>query len=185
VMNVMLFLDFFPLPASSANSGDRKPSIKNVMLFGTFESSIGEVRWLDDITRTTLNEIEQFTPKDRQSIIVTTDAYHTQWFMNWRIGRYYLPERDVWVLYNDEKKKRLERVQHGNVVEASDATPLRLPVFREGRILWVIEPDSEIYKQIAAVQKLSGGKFVFYSDVTTESPAFTIDQFEIVPAIHP
>jgi Dolichyl-phosphate-mannose-protein mannosyltransferase len=185
VMNVMLFLDFFPLPANSTNSGDRVPSIKNAMLFGTFESSIGEVRWLDDITRTTLSEIEQFTPKDRPSIIVTTDSYRTQWFMNWRIGRYYLPERDLWILYNDEKKKRFERVRRNNVLESSDATPLRLPVFREGRILWVVEPDSEIYKQIAAVQKLSGGKFVFYSDVTTDSPAFTIDQFEIVPAIHP
>src|SRR5262245_40522442 len=73
VMNVMLFLDFFPLPAAVANSADRVPSIKNAMLFATFESSIGEVRWLDDITRTTLSEIEQFTPKDRPSIIVTTD----------------------------------------------------------------------------------------------------------------
>jgi hypothetical protein len=183
VMNVMLFLDFFPLPASTPNSGDHVPSIKNVMLFGTFESSIGELRWLDDITRTTLSEIEQFTPKDRPSIIVTTDTYRTQWFMNWRIGRYYLPERDLWVLYNDQTKKHVERVRRGNVVEASETVPLRVPIFRDGRILWVIEPDSEIYKQVAAAQKLSGGKYVFYSDVTADSPAFTIDQFEIVPAM--
>jgi Dolichyl-phosphate-mannose-protein mannosyltransferase len=180
VMNVMLFLDFFPLPANTA-TGERVPSIKNVMLFGTFESSIGEVHFLDDITRTTLTEIEEFTPKDRPSIIVTTDTYRTQWFMNWRIGRYYLPERDLWVLYNDQTKKRVERVRRGNVLDASEM--LRVPVSRQARILWVIEPESEMYKQVAAAQKLSGGKYVFYSDVTADSPAFTIDHFEIVPSL--
>jgi hypothetical protein len=60
---------------------------------------------------------------------------------------------------------------------------LRVPVSRQARILWVIEPESEMYKQVAAAQKLSGGKYVFYSDVTADSPAFTIDNFQIVPSL--
>src|SRR6266516_3225211 len=182
IFNVMLFLDYFPLPAGVNESLSRgTPSIKNAMLFGTFESSLGQVRWLDDITRTTLKEIEQFTPTDRPSVIITTDGYVNQWFMNWRIGRYYLPKEDFWILYDGEKR-RVEHIRHNVLIEMRDSIPLRVPIFREGRILWLIEPDSAFHKQLANVQKLRGGKFVFYSDVTPDSPSFGIGEFEILPA---
>jgi hypothetical protein len=171
------------LPAGAVNSAERTPSVKDALIYGTFESSIGQVRWLDEITRTTLNEIEQFTPKDRPSIIVSTNTYVDQWFMNWRIGRYYLPTRELWVLYTDTKKKRVEHHRREVLLDMRDVFPLRVPIFREGRILWLIEPHSAIHNQIAATQKLSGGKYVFYSDITPESPPFMVDQFEIVPTL--
>ena len=183
VLNVMLFLDFFALPAGVANAADHLPSVKNALLFGTFESSLGQVRWLDEITNATLNEIQQFTPKDRPSIIISTNTYTNQWFMNWRIGRYYLPNHDFWILYNDLAKKRAEQVRRDAVVELREIEPLRLPVFQEGRILWLIEPGSAIHKELAATQKLMGGKYVFYSDVTKDSSPFIIDDFEIVPSL--
>jgi len=93
LVNAIFFLDFFPLPAA-VNDPNRTPSIKNAILFGSFEASIGQVRYLDETTRSTLREIQNFAPKDRPSLIITTDAYVDQWFMNWRIGRYYLPEQD-------------------------------------------------------------------------------------------
>jgi len=181
VFSVMLFLDFFPLPATIAEGAG--PSLKNAFLFRMFESSIGEVRWLDDITKTTLDEMEQFTPKDRPSIIITTNGYANQWFMNWRIGRYYLPMREMLVLYNDIKKKRVEHVRRDVLLDMRDIAPVRVPIFREGRILWLIEPNSEVHKQIAASQALHGGKYVFYSDITADSPSFKVDDFEIVPAL--
>jgi hypothetical protein len=183
IINVMLFLDFFTLPAGAVNSTERAPSLKNAILFGTFESSIGQVRWLDDVTRTTLDEIERFTPKDRPSIIITTDTYVTQWFMNWRIGRYYLPDHEFWILYNNLSKKRAERIRRDALLELREIAPLRVPVFQEGRILWLIEPGSSIHQQLAAAQKLEGGKYVFYSDITKESAPFRIDEFEIVPSL--
>ena len=139
VVSVMLFLDFFSLPIDSSNVEGRTPSLKNAVLFGMFESSIGQVRWLDDITRTTLKEIDQFTPKDKPSIIITTDMYVEQWFMNWRIGRYYLPKRDFWILYNNIPQKRAERIHREASLEVRDKAPVRVPVFQEGRILWLIE----------------------------------------------
>ena len=183
VLNVMFFLDFFMLPAGVTNSANQTPSVKNAMLFGVFESSIGQVRWMDDVTRTTLKEIEEFTAKDRPTIIITTDSYVAQWFMNWRIGRYYLPVQDFWVLYNNLKNKRVERIRRDVLMDMRQVGPLRVPIFREGRILWLIEPGSAIHKQIAASQALSGSRFVFYSDITTASPSFVVDDFEIVPAL--
>jgi hypothetical protein len=128
-------------------------------------------------------EIEEFTPKDRPSIIISTDSYVTQWFMNWRIGRYYLPMHEFWILYNNVKQKRVEHVRRDVLLDMKETAPLRVPIFRQGRILWLIEPDSAIHKQIAATQRLSGGKFVFYSDITSDSPSFMVDDFEIVPAL--
>ena len=153
------------------------------MLYGTYESSMAMVRDLDAITRTTLREIEDFTPKDRPVIIISTNTYVDQFFMNWRIGRYYLPTQDFWILYNDTKKKRIEHIRRDVLLEMKDTDPLRVAIFREGRILWLVEPDSAVYKQLASTQQLKGGKYVFYSDITGESPSITIDGFEIVPAL--
>src|SRR5439155_22802846 len=116
------------------------------------------------------------------SLIITTDAYVDQWFMNWRIGRYYLPEQDFWILQNNTKPNRVDRVRRDLVLESRE-TPLEIPIFREGRILWLIEPGSAFHKHIAAVQNLTGGKYVFYSDITPDSPPFTIDGVQIIPKL--
>jgi hypothetical protein len=183
IANTMLFLDFFPLPVGRGNESLSRgnPSIKNAALYGTYESSLAMVRDLDSITRITLEEIAEFTPKDRPSVIITTDTYVDRFFMNWRIGRYYLPNQDFWVLYNNLNKKRVERVRRDALLDVRETEPLRVPIFQEGRILWLIEPDSTIHKQLAASQKLMGGKFVFYSDVTKDSLPFRLDDFQIVP----
>jgi hypothetical protein len=166
-INALFFLNFFPLYGTS------------------FESSVGEVRWLDGITRDTLKEITEVTPKDRPSIIVTTDSHVGNWFMNWRIGRYYLPRRDFWILYNNTNPRRVERIRRDQLLEKRETLPLKIPVFREGRIVWLIEPDSAFQKQLAAATKITAGKYVSYSDITRDSAPFTIDGFEIVPQLEP
>jgi hypothetical protein len=182
VLNAMLFLDFFPLP-SGVTPAEHQPSVKNALLFGTYESSIGMVRSLDETASLSLKEIREFTPVDRPSIIVTTDALGDQWFLHWQIARYYLPKQDLWVLYNGAPQKRAEHVRRDQVIEMRNrGVPLTIPVFREGRIIWVIEPQSAIYKQLAATQKLQGGRYIFYTDITVDSPPIRIDDFDIVPA---
>ena len=181
--NAMLFLNLFAVPADASNAADRTPSIRNAVLFGTFETSLISVRSMDEITRVTLQEIEQFRPKDRPFVIITTDRHKEQWFMNWLIGRYYLPNDEMWVLYHDIPRKRFERIRRDARLEMRNVAPYRIPIFREGRILWLIEPHSDIHRQIASTQQLNGGRYVFYSDITPESPAFMVDQFEIVPTL--
>jgi hypothetical protein len=182
VLNVMLFLDYLPLPAEAAEpAGHRAPSLVNAFLVGTFESSLGQIRSLDDVSRTSLKEIEEFTPKDRPSMIITTDTHMTQWFMNWRIARYYLPNRDFWVLYSRDGINRVERVRRDAVVDQSDSHPGRLPIFRSGRVLWLVEPNSEVLRQISSVYKIGGGRFVFFTDITPDSPSINLKGVEIVP----
>ncbi|HEY2383277.1 MAG TPA: hypothetical protein VGK48_19040 [Terriglobia bacterium] len=183
ILNVMLFLDFFPLPEAISSTQKQAPSLKNAALFGAYESSIGMVRTLDDVAGSSLKELRELTPADRPSMIVTTDANGEQWFLHWQIARYYLPDRDLWVLYNGGAKNRAERIRRDQTLEKrEEGAPVKVPVFREGRILWLIEPQSAIYRQLASTQKLNGGRYVFYTDITADSPPIRIDDFEIVPA---
>jgi dolichyl-phosphate-mannose-protein mannosyltransferase len=182
VLNVMLFLNFISLPVDAATpAGQRAPSLMNAFVFGTFESSLGQIRWLDDVARTTLKEIEEFTPKDRPSMIVTTDTYVEQWFMNWRIARYYLPNRDFWVLYNRGSTNGVERIRRDGVFDRKEDHSAKLPIFKDERVLWVVEPGSEVLKQISSVYKLTGGRYVFYTDITHDTPSITLKGVEIIP----
>ncbi|HYR89263.1 MAG TPA: glycosyltransferase family 39 protein [Terriglobia bacterium] len=182
IFNVMLFLDYFPLPTAPDAPSRSTPSIKNAFIFGTFESSIGQVRFLDDVTRVTLKEIRELTPADGPSVIISTDMPYDQWFMPWQIGRYYLPRQDFWVLYNKVEKRGAERFRRDQVIEAREGVPVKVPILRQGRILWLIEPNGAFHKQLAGVQKLGGGPYVFYSDITQASSPFSIDGFEFVPS---
>jgi hypothetical protein len=182
IVNVMFFLNFLALPAdAAAPDSQRAPSIRNAFIFGTFETSLGQIRWLDDVARTSLKEIEEFTPKDRPSIIVTTDTYRDQWFMNWRIARYYLPEREFWVLYRTPSTNGIQRIRRGAVIEKFEGNSLQLPVRQGGRVLWLVEPGSEVFKKLAAVYKISGGRYVFYTDMVAESPSVLLQGIEIIP----
>ncbi len=182
VVNVMLFLNFFPSTVGAESRRDNgRPSLMNAFLYGTFESSIGMVRDMDEITRTALKEIAEFTPSDRPSMILTTDSYVDQWFMNWRIGRYYLPDRDFWVLDSRMEHKSLQRIRRNTVVEARDALALSIPVFAQGRLLWLLEPDGPMYRNLASVANLNGGRYVSYIDITPDFAPFDADGFKIVP----
>ena len=186
LVSVVVFLevgDLFPLPARTVSDEKRTPSIEDAILFGSYETSIGQIRGFDDMTKTTLNEIEEFTPKDRPSVIISTDGYVDRFFMNWRIGRYYLPNRDFWIFYNDSKPRRVERIRRDRRLESRETSPLEIQLFHEGRILWLIEPGSAFHKQVASVQTLNGGRRIFYSDITRESAPFIIDGVKIIPTL--
>ena len=102
--------------------------------------------------------------------------------MQWQVGRYYLPGQDFWVLSSKMEKKNAEHIRRDQVIEARQGVPVKVPIFPQGRILWLIEPNGAFYKQLANVQKLGGGSYIFYSDITPASPPFSIDGFEFVPS---
>jgi hypothetical protein len=115
-------------------------------------------------------------------MIITTDTHATQWFMNWRIGRYYLPQHDFWVLYKVRDHRGVQLYRRDSLIRKSENTTVRLPVFTYGRILWLIEPQSEIHRQLDAAYELGGGRYVFYTDLNGEYMPVHIDGVEISPA---
>jgi hypothetical protein len=75
----------------------------------------------------------------------------------------------------------LERIRRDTVLETRNF-PLRVPAPREGRILFLLEPGSGIYADLAKSVPLQGGTYVSYVDIRPDSPSITIDGFEVVPS---
>jgi hypothetical protein len=133
------------------------------------------------VSRTSLQEIERFTPPDRPSMIITTDTYVSHWFMNWRIARYYLPKRDFWVLFSRGSTNGVQRIRRDLVVDTIENHAIKLPIVKGGRVLWLVEPDSDVSKQLSSVYQLSGGRYVFYTDITADTPSITLKGVQIAP----
>jgi hypothetical protein len=178
-LNAMMFFNCLGLPNVTAKNG---PSLKNAIQMAVDECSVGWVRHMDDVTRDALTEIDKYTPPGRPSVIVTTDGFVDKWFMNWRIGRYYLPSRDFWVLCEMPRGKRVELHKRNKTLE-SRANPPRIPIFSEGRILWLLEPNSRYLAELAKSVPLKGGNNVYYTDIAPDSPPILLDGFEIVPSL--
>ena len=105
VINLMMFLNYFSLPSAGAPGSPRTlwASARDAAAFGAFETSVNSVRYVDDIARVTLQELIEFTPEDRPVLIVTTNVHRVEWFLNWRIARYYMPRHDIWVVSDRER----------------------------------------------------------------------------------
>ena len=179
IFNVMTFLNFFPVPDPDASPGGG-PSIKNAVAFATLETSLGSIRSMDEVAFGTLKELRQRTPGDRPSMIITTDVHSGEWFMNWRMLRYYEGSRDIWVLTDQTTPITALRVRRYQSLEFLTGTP-GIPVPRGGRILWILDRTSPFNKELAANTPLNAGRYVSYTDIPAEAVPFTVRGFEFVP----
>jgi hypothetical protein len=182
VINTMLFLGFVGLPDPGGPAGGWH-SLKNAILFGTFETSIEEVRYMENTSRLALKEVRQFSPTDRPMVIVTSDDKTVNWFMNWRIARYYAPEVDMWVLHDLLSSPRVQHIRRDRVLETRDGPVPQVPIPRGGRVLWLLEPDGPFQRALkAAHPTLMGGAHISYFDVAREAESFRVMNFEFVPS---
>jgi len=181
LVSALLFLGFFSLPATAEASGGLR-SIKNAFLFSTFETSIEELRYQDNVARLTLAEIERSTPSNRPSIIVASDAGVRDWFLNWRIARYYLPARDIWVVADLATPHWIQHVRRDFTDLQAAGSNLKIPVPANGRILWLMERGGPFHHAVQqGVPMLADGVYVSYSDIAAGTAPFRILDVEFVP----
>jgi 4-amino-4-deoxy-L-arabinose transferase-like glycosyltransferase len=182
LINTMLFLGFIALPAPDAPAGGWH-SAKNALIYGTFETSLDEVRWRDDISRVTLKEIRQLTPPDRPAIIVSSDIHYRDWFVNWRIARYYFPSADFWVVADQQNPPAAEHVRRDRRVLETRGGPVpQIPVPRGGRVIWLLERGGPFDTALRQVHpELPRGTYVSYLDVPQDAESFRVLDFEFVP----
>ncbi len=181
VINSALFLGFLTLPASAQPAGGLS-SLKNSFLFATFETSIGELRYQDDTARSTMVELGQFTPQGVPFVIVSSDTTAVNWFMNWRIARYYMPGADIWVLGDLRTPHFVQHVRRDKTDPIHSV--LQVPIPKGGRIIWLLEKDGPFHRALKqSVRGLGGGNYVWYTDVNESGPLRVMD-FEFVPDTH-
>jgi hypothetical protein len=177
VMSVMLFMNFVPLPPPGSPGG-----VRDAFAVATFESSLENTRWVDDVHGSSLKEIRSFLPPDRKVVIIGQDAVqNSNWFLNWRIARYYFPEADIRMAAAQKKPAETMEVRGSTLGRSSSGTPVDIPVPQHGRLLWLVETGGPIHKALAAAGLAHGGPRVFYTDLEPGSPPFQVMDFRIVP----
>jgi hypothetical protein len=181
VVSSMLFLGFFSLPAAATPSSGLS-SLKNAFLFGVFETSLGELRYQDNTAQGTLSELRQFTLPDRPLVIVSNDAGVRDWFLNWRIARYYLPQNDIWVIGDLQQPHWIEHIRRNTGYESKTSTKLSVPIPPNARIIWLLEREGPFHLALkGTLPTLRGGNYLSYTDVDGGTLPFRVMDFEFVP----
>jgi 4-amino-4-deoxy-L-arabinose transferase-like glycosyltransferase len=180
MVSLMLFLNFFKLPDTSTQERGLQ-RIRNVLLFATFETSLSGMRWLDQTTELGLREVWSLAAADRPTVIVTTDIHYQQWYTNWRIARYYLPETEMWVVADQKVPREAQRIRRDQYLETRRAPVVPVPVPKGGRVLWLLEENGPFHRALASVKPLNGATQVFYTDIANDDTAFRVLDFEFVP----
>jgi len=179
VLNVMLFLNFFPMPEPTENQG---PSIKNMMAYALAEASIGNVRSMDAVAYSTLKEIREFTPEHMPSVLVASDVHSEQWMLNWRIVRYYEPEREIWAISEDLPMRRALKIKRFDSLKSLSGETVSIPVPVGGRILFLLDPKSRVLEDLRRSSSLKGGRYVGYVDLPTDAAPMHVAGFEFMPS---
>jgi 4-amino-4-deoxy-L-arabinose transferase-like glycosyltransferase len=178
VVSVMLFMNFVPLPAPGSPGG-----VRDAFAVATFESSLENTRWVDDVHGSSLKELRSLTPSDRKVVIIGQDAVQqSNWFLNWRIARYYFPDADIRMAAAQKKPAETKEVRGSRQGTVHSGSPVDIPVPGRCRLLWLVENGGPLHKALVAAGLAHGGPYVFFTDVEPGSPPFRVMDFRIVPA---
>lgn len=182
IFNVMAFMNFFPMATADASPASGLASrVKNVLTFALTETSVGQLRSMDNVADITMDEIRKWTVADRPTVLVTVDAHEVRWFLNWRILRIYLPESQIWTLVFQRSPPIAHLVYRQQIQRTVSGEHLRIPIPLQARVLWILEPGSTLAAEVAKAVPVVAGQFVGYSDLTADQRAFRVRDFEFVP----
>jgi hypothetical protein len=183
-VNAALFLNVIPLgypPSPQAPPLERAwISLKNSVAFGTFETSMDRLRWWDDMTQASIQELQQFSVPDRPNLIIMLNGNEREFdFVNWRVVSYYLSGRPLWVLLDNLRPGAAGRVRlvRGKDMQFIKHDSIRIP--RSARVLWVMLPGGEFHAALEKVKHVSRGRYVVYTDPPYEG-SFRIQGFEFI-----
>jgi 4-amino-4-deoxy-L-arabinose transferase-like glycosyltransferase len=161
VFNVLLFLNQFPLPVN-------RGMLLNAAAYGALESSIARVQYVDEISRTTMKELKELTPANRPWVIVSTDDQNRKdWFINWRIVRYYVPDANIWVAADQQQ---VLQVRRDRIVSRPGS--LDIPVPRGGRVIWLLEKGGALHQALIDGRHAESRQRLLYTDIPTDGPSF-------------
>jgi hypothetical protein len=149
----------------------------------TFESSLENTRWVDDVHGSSLKEIRSLLPSDRNFVIIGQDAVQqSNWFLNWRIARYYFPDADIRMAASQRKPVQTMEIRGSRIGAISSGSPVHIRIPEGSRILWLVETGGPLHNALAAAGLARGGPRVFYTDLEPGSPPLQVMDFRIVPA---
>jgi hypothetical protein len=183
-ISAALFLNVIPPgypPSATASSLDRAwISLKNSVAYGTFETSLERLRWWDEMTDVSINELSRLSAPDRPTMTVILHGTDIEFdFVSWRVVSYYLKDRPFWVLMDNlppEAPGRVRLVQ-GMDVQTLHESSIRIP--ESGRVLWVMLPNGRFHRALEKIMPVHAGRYIFYTD-GPYTRAFNIEGFDFI-----
>jgi hypothetical protein len=185
-INVALFLNVIPLGEPPRADATRLEKIwtrlSNAVAYGTFETSIDRLRWWDEETETSLQELRQFSATERPTVIIALNGTETEFdFMNWRVANYYMDE-PVIVLMDNLPAGSAGRVRWTRGKEIQfQREGSAIPIPASARILWILFRNGKFQREIERVLPVQAGRYIAYSDLPDSQSPFEIDGFAFVP----
>ncbi|OFW36457.1 MAG: hypothetical protein A3J28_11935 [Acidobacteria bacterium RIFCSPLOWO2_12_FULL_60_22] len=181
--NLVLFFGQFPVPHRTEPVPQFRglQSVTDAVLIGVYESSFARVRWVEQMADLALKQVGKLHSDTERPILIL-------WARDgepvWRKVSHYLPAEKVYAL--DEKGDpgapfSLARLWSGNQIlgSYSGTPPIRVPVPKGGRLIWVIAPAS--VKRLEGVVSLTPADPLYYTDLPMEASPFRYGSFEFVP----
>lgn len=185
-INVGLFLNAVPLGEAPRTDATRWEKLwvrlSNAVAYGTFETSMDRLRWWDESTEVTLQELRQFSATKRPTVIVALNGTDTEFdFMNWRVASYYTDEPLI-VLMDNLPLGSAGRVRwtRGKEVQFQPEGGA-IPIPASARILWILLRDGKFQREIEKVLPVRTGRYIAYSDLPDSQPPFEVGGFEFAP----
>ena len=186
IVNAALFGNVVPL--GYAASPQAPPlekawiSLRNSIAYGTFETSQDQLRWWDETTEVSIQELSRFSPLDRPNVVVALNGNDTEFdFVNWRVLSYYMDHQPLWVLSDHLPPGQFGRIRlvRGKDGQLSQGATITLP--RSGRVLWVMQQNGRFHRSLERVIPVSRGRHILYSDIPPDAGSFEIEGFQFVP----
>lgn len=185
-VNAALFLNVLPLGDPAAVQAPLLErtwiSVRNAVAYGTFETSQDRLRWWDEMTDVSVQELGRFNAPDRPSVIIALNGNEAEFdFINWRVVSYYMDQQPLWVLMDDLPPGQVGRIRSvcGNDVQVTQRTTITLP--RSGRVLWVMQQNGRFHRALEHFIPLHRGRYVLYSDIPADAGPFEIEGFRFIP----
>ncbi len=184
-LNILFFFNFYRPPESPMDLGlGRLRGLSDPLLMGTYETSYARVHWVDVITSAALLELGRLESRDnhelgRQLLIVwTRDATP-----EWRKVAYYYPHDRVMVLEERGDPTAMitkARLWQGpNILqEYAGGDPVRIPVPRGTRIIWLVAGGNEA--ELVRSVPVKKSKSVYYTDLPEAPQRIRWGSFEFV-----
>jgi hypothetical protein len=184
-VSAALFLNLVPLghaaPPEASPIEKAWISIRNSVAFGTFETSLDRLRWWEEMTEVSIQELSRFRSPTQSNVVVALNGNDTEFdFVNWRVISYYLSQQPLVVLGDHLPIGHPERVRlvRGKDVALPGQPTIVLP--RSGRVLWIMQEKGRFQRALENVLRVQRGRYISYSDIPAEPGSFEIEGFRFV-----
>jgi hypothetical protein len=179
--NILLFMNVLPLPAAGSTGG-----LYDAAAVGTFETSLEGIRWIDGIHGASINEVRDLIASANGPVVLLAqDVQLREWFLNWRIARFYFPDLDIRVMADQKKPLEVHRVSGSEFKIASTGELVSIPIQPQSRILWLAGPDTPLRKAIDSTPAIQARTRVLYTDLAPGAQLFQVNGFVITPTTTP